>query len=192
MPQLSRYLSFLFGKGGKTLYLKPYCKNFKNTQVHLLTNPYNAPGLDLQCICDAPQNCPTYYPHTIFYFIKTPTTQILLSKLNHFSKSFIKIILHNHLFNFEDTSQNLQFVFFFPLKQKKKREQCSNIFSFSALYMFKNVLIVHLLFQLCTCSGMCFCTPILYICHVIQFCLYFTQVKDGSYHINLLPLFYAS
>ena len=42
MPQLSCYLSFLLGKGGKTLYLKPYCKNFKNTQVHLLTNPYNA------------------------------------------------------------------------------------------------------------------------------------------------------
>ena len=36
-----------------------------------------------------------------------------------------------------------------------------------------------------------YCTPILYICHVTQFCLCFMQAKDGSYHINLLPLFFT-
>ena len=77
--------------------------------------------------------------------------QILFFKLNHFSKSFIKIILHNHLFNFEDTFQNPQFFFFF----QKKKESNTPTFFFSALYMFQNVLIVHFLFQLCTCSGMC-------------------------------------
>ena len=35
-----------------------------------------------------------------------------------------------------------------------------------------------------------YCTPILYICNVIQFCLCFTQAKDDSYHINLLSLFF--
>ena len=112
--------------------------------------------------------------------------QILFFKLNHFSKSFIKLILHNHLFNFEDTFQNLQFIFF--SFQKKKRATLQHIF-----------------FQLCTCSRMCslytfifsfvhtpecaYCTPILYICHVIQFCPYFMLAKDGSYHVNLLSLF---
>ena len=107
-----------------------------------------------------------------------PTTQILFLKLNHFSKSFIKIILHNCLFNFEDTFQNLIFIFF-PLKKKRAMLQ-------------------HIFFQLCTCSRMCslytfffsfvhalecaYCTPILYICHVIQFCLYFTLAKDGVKH----------
>ena len=43
IPQWSCYLSFLLGKGGKSLYLKPYFKkNLKNTQVHLPTDPYNA------------------------------------------------------------------------------------------------------------------------------------------------------
>ena len=42
MPQLSRYLSFLLGKGGKPLYLKNPIKNFKILQVRLPTNPYNA------------------------------------------------------------------------------------------------------------------------------------------------------
>ena len=60
MPQLSCYLSFLLGKGGKSLYLKPYFKkNFKNTQVRLLTDPLQRTSLDLWCISDTPQNCPT-------------------------------------------------------------------------------------------------------------------------------------
>ena len=42
MPQLSCYLSFLLGKGGKPLYLKSYFKNFKVLQVCLPTDPYNA------------------------------------------------------------------------------------------------------------------------------------------------------
>ena len=90
-----------------------------------------------------------------------PTTQILFFKHNHFSKSFIKIILHNRLFNFEDTFQNPQFFFL----SKKKREQYSNIFSFSfvhvpecahctlsfsALYMLRNVLIVLLYYTYVT------------------------------------------
>ena len=58
MPQLSHYLSFLLGKGRKPLYLKPYLKTLKYCKVHLLTDPYNALRLDLQCVCDAPQNCP--------------------------------------------------------------------------------------------------------------------------------------
>ena len=37
-----------------------------------------------------------------------------------------------------------------------------------------------------------YCTSILYICHIIQFCLYITLAKDGSYHINLVSLFYTS
>ena len=35
-------LSFLLGKGGKPLYLKPYLKTLKHCKVHLLTDPYNA------------------------------------------------------------------------------------------------------------------------------------------------------
>ena len=108
-----------------------------------------------------------------------PTTQILFFKLNHFSKSFVKIILHNHLFNFEDTFQNSQFIFF--LSKKKERAMLQHIF-----------------FQLCTCSRMCslytfffsfvharecaYCTPIFYICHVIQFSFYFMLAKDGVKH----------
>ena len=123
--------------------------------------------------------------------MKMPTMQILFFKLNHFSKSFIKIILHNRLFNFEDTFQNLQFIYIFFLLSKKKRAMLQHIF-----------------FQLCTGSRMCslytfffsfvhapecaYCTPILYICHIIQFCLYFMLAKDGSYHVNLLSLFFTS
>ena len=29
------------GKGRESLYLEPYCKNFKNTQVRFPTDPYN-------------------------------------------------------------------------------------------------------------------------------------------------------
>ena len=42
MPQLPCYLSFLLGKGGKPLYLKPYLKTLKYCKVHFLTNPYHA------------------------------------------------------------------------------------------------------------------------------------------------------
>ena len=69
-----------------------------------------------------------------------PTTQILFFKLNHFSKSFIKIILHNRLFNFEDTFQNLQFIYIFSPFQKK--ESNAPPYFLSALYRFQNVLIV--------------------------------------------------
>ena len=69
--------------------------------------------------------------------------------------NYIKIILHNRLFNFKDRFQNPQFKFFsFQKTKKKKRSTLQHIF-FSALYMLQNVLIVHFLFQLCTCSGMC-------------------------------------
>ena len=59
MPQLPCYLSFLLGRGGKSLRLKP-CQYFKKLKVHLLTlKSRRRTCLDLQCIGDAPQNCPT-------------------------------------------------------------------------------------------------------------------------------------
>ena len=99
-----------------------------------------------------------------YYFSRTPILIIFLN-LNHFSKSLIKIILHSHLFKFPRSKcfRILNLIF-------KKNEQCSNIFSFSfvqvpecapctisfsTLYKFQNVLLVHFLFQLCMCSGMC-------------------------------------
>ena len=54
-----------------------------------------------------------------------PTMQILFFKLNHLSKSFIKIILHNRLFNFEDMFQNQQFIFF---SLQKKGAMLQHIF----------------------------------------------------------------
>ena len=52
-----------------------------------------------------------------------------------------------------------------------------SFFYFSALYMLWNVLIVLLY---------------IIICHIIQFCLYFTQARNKSYHVNILSLFNAS
>ena len=74
-------------------------------------------------------------------FFKDPNSDHFLN-LNHFPKSFIKIILHSHLFKFLRHFRILNFFFF-----KKKKEQCSNIFSFSFVHI-QNVLIVHFLFQL--------------------------------------------
>ena len=58
MPQLSCYLSFLLGKGGKPLCLKPYLKTLKFASA-FSDRPLQCTSLDLQCVCDAPQNCPT-------------------------------------------------------------------------------------------------------------------------------------
>ena len=80
-----------------------------------------------------------------------------------------------------------------------KKKSNAQTFSFSALYKFQNVLLVHFLFQVWTSSKMCslytflfsfvhapecaYCTSILYICNIIQFYLYFMLAKDGSYSI---------
>ena len=76
MPQLSHYLSFLLGKGGKSLYLKPYLKK-KHTQVCLMTNPLQRTSLDLWYVCDAPQNCPTLqnFMYILLEFCTFPVTE---------------------------------------------------------------------------------------------------------------------
>ena len=58
MPQLPHYLSFLLGKGGKPLYLNPYFKTL-NTASASSDQLLQCTSLDLRCVCDAPQNCPT-------------------------------------------------------------------------------------------------------------------------------------
>ena len=119
------------------------------------------------------------------FFLYCQNVLLLFQKSVIIFMKYIKSILHNRLFNFEDMFQNPQFIFFFLSKKKKKkrkRDQHSDIFSF----------------QPCTCSRMCslytfffsfvhalecaYCTPILYICHVIQFYLYFTLAEDGVKH----------
>ena len=51
---------YLFSwKGRETLIPQTLLKTFKNTQVHLPTNPLQCTSLDLRCGCDTLQNCPT-------------------------------------------------------------------------------------------------------------------------------------
>ena len=81
MPQLSHYLSFLLGKGGKSLYLKPYFK-LQNTASASSNRPIQHTSLDLRCVCDAPQNCPIlqnvmYILHEFCTFPVTEGNEIL-------------------------------------------------------------------------------------------------------------------
>ena len=81
MPQLSCYLSFLLEKGGKPLCLKPYLKSLKFASASS-DQPLQCTSLDLQCVCDALQNCPTlqnfmYILHEFHTFPVTEGNKIL-------------------------------------------------------------------------------------------------------------------
>ena len=74
---------------------------------------------------------------------------------------------------------NLLFFFSFPFKKKKKRnkrDQHSNIFSFQPCTCSRMCLLYTFLFSFGHAPECAYCTP---ICHVIQFCLYFTLAKDS-------------
>ena len=103
-----------------------------------------------------PKHFPNY-THTIFSFIKMPTTQILLIKLSHFSKSFIKVIFHNRLsvlkhfrILFRPFSQILiyctcyYFYRFMPSKQGNSFPYVHSKFSFGAkcAKIFQNITII--------------------------------------------------
>ena len=82
MPQLTHYLSFLLGKGGKLLHLNP-SKNFKTSQsVHFDHKSLQCTCLDPQCVCDTLQNCPflqnyMYILHKFCTFSVTEGEKIL-------------------------------------------------------------------------------------------------------------------
>ena len=116
-------------------------------------------------------------------FFKDPNSDHFLN-LNHFPKSFIKIILHSHLFKFlRHISESL--IFFFS----KKKKSNAPTFFLSALYISRMCSLYTFFFSFVHALECAYCTSILYMCHMIQFCLYFTLAKDGSYHVNLLSLF---
>ena len=59
MPQLPHYLSFSW-EGEGNPYVSNPVNTLKKLKVHLLTlKAQRHTCLDLQCISDAPQNCPT-------------------------------------------------------------------------------------------------------------------------------------
>ena len=136
------------------------------------------------------------------------TTKILFFKdpiSNHFLTTFQNLL--SRLFcivifsNFQDMFQNPSFIL------KKKRAMLQHFFSFSfvhvpecahctlsfsAMYMFQNVLIVHFLFQLCTCSRMCsLYTFFFQLCTCSGMCLLYFYVIHISCNL-ILSLFYTS
>ena len=76
MPQLSRYLSFLLGKGGKPLYLKSYFKTLKYCKC-VSDQPLQHTSLDLWCVCEAPPNLQTLqnFMYILHKFCTFPVTE---------------------------------------------------------------------------------------------------------------------
>ena len=117
-----------------------------------------------------------------FFFLCCQEALLLFQKSVIIFMKYIKSILHNRLFNFEDTFQNPQFIFFFFLSKKKKKrkgDQHSNIFSFQPCTCYRMCSLYTFFFSFVHAPECAYCTHILYICHVIRFFLYFTLAKDG-------------